>query len=158
MRFPGFLASAIALFAALGHSLPVANTNEESSAVYSAEEILKLDTDSGCLPSAVKGISAQDREVIYSVARELKNSLFRDFHQFGPVALALSKPDIQEKITGSDYLATIEGLRELQKHIDSNVPSIAKAASSNKSECDAPTVDNLQVVYTNLVTLLQQFS
>ncbi|KAJ1665889.1 hypothetical protein IW140_002815 [Coemansia sp. RSA 1813] len=157
MHLSSFIVSATALLAALAHALPVTDTSE-STAVLSADDILKLDTGSGCLDSALNSISAQNREAIGSVAHELNNTVFRDFHQFGPVALALGKPDIQEKIVGNDYPTTIAGLRELRSLIDSDIPSVAKSASSSKSGCGAPTAQNLQVVYTNLDKLLQQFN
>ncbi|KAJ2856601.1 hypothetical protein GGI22_003767 [Coemansia erecta] len=149
MRRSGFIVSAASLLAAQVYALPIDNTSD----------VLKLDSNSGCLPLALDGISAENRGVIGSVAQTLNNSVFRDFHQFGPIALALGKPDIQEMITGNDYSTTIEGLRELKSQIDSDIPSIAKSAASNsKSGCAAPTVQNLEVVYTNLEKLLRQFN
>ncbi|KAJ1994374.1 hypothetical protein EDC05_001573 [Coemansia umbellata] len=139
------------------HGLPN-DTFTQGSVIVSGDSIRRLDSSSGCLPSAVADLSGENRVVLDSLAKELKSSPFRDFHQFAPAALALGSPRIEEKILGNDYASTIAGLRELKDLFTSRIPSIATAEADSKGQCDAPTAQNLQAIYTELHRLLWQFA
>ncbi|KAJ2509138.1 hypothetical protein IWW47_000181 [Coemansia sp. RSA 2052] len=152
---------AIATLAVLSHALPAAEA-PESAAFMPGDRIQRLDEGSNCLSPAIQSLSGSGRVVLDSVARELQASMFRDFHQFAPAALALGRPEIETKILGTDYSSTISGLHDLKRYFKSELADISAVASGAKDSgniatCDAPTAHNLRVIYTNLDKLLQQF-
>ncbi|KAJ1996862.1 hypothetical protein GGI04_002461 [Coemansia thaxteri] len=149
-----------ALFA-LTHALPTAEA-PENAVLVPGEHIQRLDASHNCLPPAARSLSGSGRVVLDSLARELKNSMFRDFHQFAPAALALGRPEIESKILGNDYSGTISGLRELKSFFISELPGLSNASAAphavgSASTCEAPTARNLRVIYSNLDKLLQQY-
>ncbi|KAJ2893183.1 hypothetical protein GGI21_005461 [Coemansia aciculifera] len=146
----------------LSHALPVAEA-PENAALVPGDRIQRLDASSNCLSPAMQSLSGSGRVVLDSVARELQSSMFRDFHQFAPAALALGRPEIETKILGTDYATTISGLRDLKRFFKSGVADVSAVGSgpSNSgggdAKCDAPTARNLRIIYANLDKLLKQF-
>ncbi|KAJ1810473.1 hypothetical protein LPJ56_004396 [Coemansia sp. RSA 2599] len=120
------------------------------------DHIQRLDASSSCLSPTAEALSGSNRLVLDSVARELQASMFRDFHQFAPAALALGDSDIEAKILGDDYTGTLAGLRELQSLLKDSLPETSPVAE-RASECQAPTAKNLRIISTNLDKLLVQF-
>ncbi|KAJ2747623.1 hypothetical protein GGI20_000272 [Coemansia sp. BCRC 34301] len=153
--------AAAATLAVLTHALPAPEA-PEGAILVPGDCIQRLDESSDCLSPAMQALSGSGRVVLDSVARELQNSMFRDFHQFAPAALALGRPEIETKILGTDYASTIAGLRDLKTYFKSELAVVSAAApgasdSGNTAKCDAPTARNLRVIYANLDKLLQQF-
>ncbi|KAJ2378055.1 hypothetical protein IW150_001030 [Coemansia sp. RSA 2607] len=149
------LYSAATLLAITAGAVPIAEA-PGSAAIPAGDHIQRLDASSNCLSPSAEMLSGSSRVVLDSVARELQGSMFRDFHQFAPAALALGDSDIEGKILGDDYKSTIAGLRELQSLLKTSVPETTQIANGS-NECDAPTAKNLRVISTNLDKLLVQF-
>ncbi|KAJ2722382.1 hypothetical protein GGI07_003344 [Coemansia sp. Benny D115] len=116
-----------------------------------------MDATSDCLSPSARALSGSSRVTLDSVAHELQATMFRDFHQFAPVAVALGNSDIESKILGTDYTQVLVGLRELQTLFKDSVPETAKSAGDSDA-CSAPTAQNLRVISTNLDNLLKQFA
>ncbi|KAI8322432.1 hypothetical protein GQ54DRAFT_310911 [Martensiomyces pterosporus] len=153
-----FFAVAAAL-AAAAHALPAGASAEAKDTMDSS--IAQQDAENNCLPRAVQGLSNSRRQALDQVARELRNSPFRDFHEFAPAALALNRPEIESKILGPNYPGTISGLLELRDLFRAELPEFSGLGGSQYSEdtqeCGAPTAKNLRVIYTNLDSLVSQF-
>ncbi|KAJ2490781.1 hypothetical protein IWW37_002884 [Coemansia sp. RSA 2050] len=149
------LICAAAVLAVMSHALPVAEA-PVNEALVPGDYIQRLDASSNCLSPVMQSLSGSGRVVLDSVARELQASMFRDFHQFAPAALALGRPEIETKILGTDYKSTISGLRDLKGLFNSELAEISTTSESSV-KCNAPTAHNLRVIYANLDKLLQQF-
>ncbi|KAJ2059182.1 hypothetical protein GGI17_004568 [Coemansia sp. S146] len=154
--YASFICCAVATLAVLSHALPAAEA-PVNAVLVPGDHIQRLDASSNCLSPAMQSLSGSGRVVLDSVARELQSSMFRDFHQFAPAALALGRPEIETKILGTDYKSTISGLRDLKGFFNSELADISASTPANAVKCDAPTAHNLRVIYTNLDKLLQQF-
>ncbi|KAJ2338042.1 hypothetical protein GGH91_004939 [Coemansia sp. RSA 2671] len=149
------LVYAAATLAVLSHALPAAEA-PVNAALMPGDHIQRLDASSNCLSPVMQSLSGSGRVVLDSVARELQTSMFRDFHQFAPAALALGRPEIEAKILGTDYKSTISGLRDLRDFFNSELAEVS-TTSGSLAKCNAPTAHNLRVIYANLDELLQQY-